>query len=459
MREDLFGAAGERDRARSAPLSDRMRPRVLAEVVGQDHLLAPGQVLERMAAERRLRSLILYGAPGSGKTTIARLLAAAVESAFVPLSAVEAGVAEVRRVVEAARERWRLEGRGTVVFLDEIHRFNKAQQDVLLPHVETGTLTLVGATAENPWVTIIPALLSRCLLLQVKPLGRDDVVSVLRRALDRRAEWRPDARVDDAVLTAIANRVSGDARLALNLLDWTLLLTAPGEVAGEERVDQVWKEAPHYHDRAGDRHYDRVSAFIKSLRGSDPDAALFWFGLMLAGGEDPEFVSRRLMVHAAEDVGMADPRALLVAVAAHEALMAVGLPEARIPLAEAVIYIATAPKSNSVVDALARLDEAVSDHADAEVPVALQSPQYKGGAVAGYRYPHGAPGHFLPDAHLPDDLRELYLYRGSDQGEERLTLARAAAWRAAREAFARTASEQTLSADTVPNADGDRTPG
>ena len=451
MSTDLFGTAGERDRARAAPLPDRLRPRALGEVVGQDHLVGPGQVLTRMAEERRLRSLVLYGTPGSGKTTIARLLAAAVESAFVPLSAVEAGVAEVRRVVEGARERWRLEGRGTVVFLDEIHRFNKAQQDVLLPHVETGTLTLMGATAENPWVTIIPALLSRCLLLQVKPLTRDDVVVVLRRALERRAEWRPDAQVAEDVLTAIANRAGGDARLALNLLDWTFLLTPPGEVADEERVGRVWKEAPHYHDRAGDRHYDRISALIKSLRGSDPDAALFWFGLMLAGGEDPEFVSRRLMIHAAEDVGMADPRALLVAVAAHQALMAVGLPEARIPLAEALIYIATAPKSNSVVDALARLDQAVSKHPDAAVPLALQSPQYKGGAVAGYRYPHDAPGHFLPDAHLPPELGELGLYRGSDQGEEPMTTARVSAWRSAREAFARAAARPP---SRDPDADG-----
>ena len=363
-------------------------------------------------------------------------------------------MAEVRRVVEAARERWRLEGRGTVVFLDEIHRFNKAQQDVLLPHVENGTVTLIGATAENPWVTLIPALLSRCLLLQLRPLTREDLLAVLRRALERRAEWRADARVDDGVLTAIANRAAGDARLALNLLDWTLLLTPPGGIADEERVDQVWREAPHYHDRAGDRHYDRISAFIKSLRGSDPDAALFWFGVMLAGGEDPEFVSRRLMIHAAEDVGMADPRALLVATAAHQALLAVGLPEARIPLAEAVLYIATAPKSNSVVGALGRLDEAVRAHADAEVPLELQSPQYKGGAVSGYRYPHDAPGHFLPDRHLPDELAELRLYQPSDQGEERTLRDRVDEWVRARETFRRS-SQGSGSATEMPRSHDD----
>lgn len=453
---DLFGAAGERDRDKMAPLSERMRPRTLAEVVGQDHLVGRGQVLARMAAERRLRSVILYGPPGSGKTTIARLLAAAGESAFVPLSAVEAGVAEVRRVVEAARERWRLEGRGTVVFLDEIHRFNKAQQDVLLPHVENGTLTLIGATAENPWVTIIPALLSRCLLLQIKALGREEVLTVLRRTLERRAEWRPDARADEAVLTSIADRAGGDARLALNLLDWTLLITPPGEAADAARVDQVWREAPHYHDRAGDRHYDRISAFIKSMRGSDPDAALFWFGVMLEGGEDPEFISRRLLIHAAEDVGMADPRALMVAASAHQALLAVGLPEARIPLAEAVLYIAMAPKSNSVVDALGKLDEAVSAHAGAEVPLPLQSPQYKGGQVAGYRYPHDAPGHFLPDPHLPDEMAGLTLYRPSDQGEERELQERLKAWVKAREGFRRESRARGEGGDQ--NGDGRTTP-
>lgn len=430
---DLFQAAGQRDRARGAPLPDRLRPRTLADVVGQPHLVGPEGVLTKMVAAKSLRSLIVFGPPGSGKTTLARILAAATDSVFVPLSAVESGVADVRRVVEAARERWALEGRGTVVFLDEIHRFNKAQQDVLLPHVEDGTVVLMGATAENPWVSLTPALVSRCLLLEVKPLSARDVRGVLEKALSRRAEWRPDAAAEPAALDAIADRSGGDARLALNLLDWAFLLTPPGETLTVRRVAEVWKESPHYHDRAGDRHYDRASAFIKSLRGSDPDAALFWFGLMLKGGEDPRFISRRLMIHAAEDVGLADPRALLVATAAHAALEAVGLPEARIPLAEAVIYIAAAPKSNSVVAALAALDAAVEAHGDAGVPLELQDTHYKGGAVHGYRYPHDAPEHFLPDRHLPPEVGPLPFYRPSAEGEEKALRVRVEAWNRARE--------------------------
>jgi putative ATPase len=376
--------------------------------------------------------VVLFGPPGTGKTSLARILARLSDLEFIALSAVESGVADVRRVVEAARERWRLHGRGTLVFLDEIHRFNRAQQDVLLPHVEDGTITLVGATAENPWVSLNAALISRCVLLQVKPLGVDEVRHVLLRAAGRADEWSPGLTLSAGAAHRIAERSGGDMRLALTLLDWASL-AAPGTppAVDEPTVEAIWKQAPHYHDRAGDRHYDQASAFIKSLRASDPDAALFWFGELLAGGEDPRFIARRLIIQAAEDVGLADPRALLVAVAAWTALESVGLPEARIPLAEAVIYIATAPKSNSVVRALGAMDAEVAK-GGAEVPEHLRSGQFPR-RDTGYLYPHDAPDHFLPTWNLPGDRPHDRYYLPDGQGEEAALGERAERWHAARE--------------------------
>ena len=433
---DLFSGAGAQDRAAAAPLPERMRPRRLEDVVGQEHLTGPQGVLRRMAAAGRVRSVVLFGPPGSGKTSLARALAEAADLAHVPLSAVESGVADVRRLVEAARQRWDHEGRGTLVFLDEIHRFNRAQQDVLLPHVEDGTVVLVGATAENPWVSLNAALLSRCLALELRPLTRDHILAVLHQAMARRSEWLPAAEASAEALGQIADRAGGDGRLALTLLEWACLALPGGVRAGPE-LDALWGEVPHYHDRAGDRHYDRASALIKSMRGSDPDAALFWFGQLLAGGEDPRFVSRRVMIAAAEDVGLADPRALQIAVAAHQALEAVGLPEARIPLAEAVLYVALAPKSNSVVAALARLDTVLAQHGGAAVPDWLRDVSYRPDRRRdpdriGYVYPHDAPGHFVPTRHLPPEVDGQTIYAPTEQGEEALGAARLAEWRRAR---------------------------
>lgn len=431
---DLFDQAGQRDRQRHRPLPELLRPSRLEDVVGQPHLTGPDGVLSRMVAQNRLRSMIFYGPPGSGKTTLARLLAGTGQMAFVALSAVESGVSEVRRVVEKAREEWALQGRGTMVFIDEVHRFNRAQQDALLPHVEDGTILLVGATAENPWAMLTPALLSRCLLMEVRPLTVAHVVEVLERAIAVRDAWCPAVDVEAGVLTTIASRCGGDMRLALNLLDWAALLAPVDQPRiTHNMLDRLWREVPHYHDQAGDRHYDRASAFIKSLRGSDPDAALFWFGQLLAGGEDPRFISRRLMIQAAEDVGLADPRALMVATAAHAALEAVGLPEARIPLAEAVIYIACAPKSNSVVTALQGLDRAVAEAGQASVPEHLRDTHYRGGRATGYRYPHSAPDHFLATEHLPPGIPGLPFYQPSSQGEEEDLAPRLRKWREARE--------------------------
>lgn len=429
---DLFDLAGQREREAMAPLAERLRPRRLEEVFGQEHLTGPDGVLARMLAERRLRSVILYGPPGSGKTTLARILAEGVGLAYEGLSAVDAGVADVRRLVERARERWKLEGRGTLLFLDEVHRFNRAQQDTLLPHLEDGTLVLVGATAENPWVMLTPALLSRCLLLGLKTPDADAVRRMLDRAVRERDRWAPGLEADSDALDAIARRSGGDMRLALNLLDWAVLALPRPPRLKRDDLDRLWRESPHYHDAGGDRHYDRASAFIKSLRGSDPDAALFWFGQMLAGGEDPRFISRRLMIAAAEDVGLADPLALVVATAAHHALEAVGLPEARIPLAEAVIYVAAAPKSNSVVRALDAMDRAVAEAGTAPVPEALRDPHWRGGATTPYRYPHDAPDHFLPTWHLPPEVPYLPFYRPTRQGAEAAVAERVAAWNRAR---------------------------
>lgn len=430
---DLFSAAGQRDRARQRPLADRLRPERLSDVVGQEHLTGPDGVITRMLASGYLRSAVLFGPPGTGKTTVARLVAQASGLRYVPLSAVEAGVGDIRAVVQAARERWDLHGQGTLVFLDEMHRFNRAQQDVLLPHVEDGTLVLFGATAENPWVSLNHALLSRLLLLEFKPLTRDAIVTILQRAVARAADWCPGLVAEPAALERIADRAGGDARLALSLLDWAAL-SAKGDPPRVDTagVEALWQSAPHYHDRAGDRHYDEASAFIKSLRGSDPDAALFWSAQMLAGGEDPRFVARRLFVQAAEDVGLADPRALLMAHAAWAAVEAIGLPEARIPLAEAILYVAMAPKSNSVVRALEAVDRDVAKGVQ-PVPEHLRDSHFPA-RDTGYRYPHAAPEHFLPTWHLPPGIGREPYYDPGDQGEEAVWRERLDRWRAAREA-------------------------
>ncbi|MDI3297748.1 MAG: replication-associated recombination protein A [Bacillota bacterium] len=414
-----------------------MRPRSLEEFVGQEAVIGPGRLLRRAIEAGRVPSLLLWGPPGSGKTTLARLIARSTGAAFVQLSAVSAGVADLRRVVAEAQERQRLEQRKTILFVDEIHRFNKAQQDAVLPYVEDGTLTLIGATTENPYFEVIAPLLSRLRLFRLEPLGEAELRTILERALaDReRGLGQVPAAVDEAALAHLVRMAAGDARTALNALELAVLSTEPGpdgvrHVTLEAAEESIQRKALRY-DRLGDEHYDTASAFIKSMRGSDPDAALYWMARMIEAGEDPRFIARRLVIHAAEDVGLADPLALVVAAAAFQAAELVGWPEGRIPLAEAVLYVATAPKSNSVVRAVDAAQRAVREQPAGGVPLHLRSAEYPGAARlghgAGYRYPHDDPRGFVEQRYLPEGV-EGGFYRPGPRGYEREVARRLAGW-------------------------------
>jgi putative ATPase len=404
------------------PLAARMRPRSFEEFVGQSHLVGPGSALSKLVEGGHLTSTVLWGPAGTGKTTLAHLLAAAVGAEITQLSAVSSGVADARKVMESAKR-----GPGlfrTVLFVDEVHRWSKNQQDVLLPAVEEGTITLIGATTENPYFSLNTPLLSRCLLLRLEPLTADDLRALLRRALgdpERGLGGLAVGVTDDAVehLVEIAG---GDARMALTGLEAAVLAASSAgldEVSRELAAEAVQRRAVVY-DRQGDAHYDVISAFIKSIRGSDPDAALFWLARMLEAGEEPRYIARRMIVHASEDVGLADPRALQIAVAAAQALEHVGLPEARLNLAEAAVYLARAPKSNSVY---AALSAAMDDAASADpVPTHLRDASYPGartlGHGKGYRYPHDYPGHVVEQEYRPARFTGRRYYEPSGEGEE-----------------------------------------
>ncbi len=400
-----------------APLADRMRPRRLDEVIGHDAVVGPGATVRRAVQAGRLPSLLLWGPPGCGKTTLARALAKEVEAEFREISAVSSGVADLREAVAAARER-RRHGHRTVLFIDEIHRFNKAQQDAILPAVENGTVILVGATTENPSFEVNAPLRSRCHVIRLEPLGRDALSAILERALadPERGLGATGVPIGDDAKDEILRRANGDARIALNLLEACASAVAAGDAVDREAVAAFARENTVLYDRASGRHFDHASAFQKSLRGSDPDAALYWMAKMLVAGEDPRFVARRLVVTAAEDVGLADPRALQVAVAAFHALEFLGMPEARIPLAEAAIYVATAPKSNSAVRSIDAAMGAITDGESHEVPPFLRM---TGGDAREYRYPHSAPGHFLPDDYLPRELHGRAFYEPGELGDEK----------------------------------------
>jgi putative ATPase len=403
------------------PLATRMRPRTLDEVVGQHHLIGEGKPLTTFAQSGRLPSLLLWGPAGTGKTTLAHLLGNAVGGELVQLSAVASGVADARKVMERAKGSML----PTVLFVDEVHRWSKSQQDVLLPAVESGTITLIGATTENPYFSLVSPLLSRCMLLHLEPLSTDDIRTLIERALvDReRGLGAIDVKVTDEAMEHLASAAGGDARVALTALD-TAVLTAQAEGRAEvdrEDAEEALQRKAIVYDRQGDYHYDVISAFIKSIRGSDPDAALFWLARMLEAGEDARYIARRMVVHASEDIGLADPRALLVAVAAAQAVEYVGLPEARLNLAEAAIYLARAPKSNSVITALGK---ATTDAGGAD-PVPLHLKEASGhpglrklGYGKGYKYPHDFPGHRVEQEYRPTRFRGSRYYEPSGQGEE-----------------------------------------
>ena len=413
---DLFSDAADRRAGEVAPLAQRLRPASLEEFVGQRHVLGESSALRRTIEEDRVRSSILYGPPGSGKTTLARIVAASTGAAFEELSAVSATVKDVREVLARAQERLGTTGRRTILFLDEIHRFNKAQQDALLPAVESGLVTLIGATTENPYYEVNSALISRTQVYELEPLDEAALGEIVRRGA---AEL--EVGIGDELVALVARRSGGDARSALNILELAAeTAQADGSPLTEAHVEDAARKPPLVYDKAGNQHYDYTSAFIKSMRGSDPDASVYYLAAMLEGGEDARFIARRMIVLASEDIGNADPRALLVAVAAAQAVEHVGLPEARLNLAQATIYLARAPKSNASYLALKRAAADVQERGAARPPKALRDGSWYGrrlGHGEGYVYPHDDPEGF-ETSYLPEELADRRYYEPSGNGEE-----------------------------------------
>ena len=426
---DLFDYMRTNTMKQESPLASRMRPETLDQVVGQKHIVGPGTLLYRAIKADQLGSIIFYGPPGTGKTTLAKVIAHTTKAEFWQINATVAGKKDMEEVVQKAKDTLGMYGRRTILFVDEIHRFNKSQQDYLLPFVEDGTLILIGATTENPYFEVNGALLSRSRIFELKALEKEDILELLHRAVTDVEKGMGSYRavLDEDAADFLADVANGDARAALNALELGVL-TTPRAEDGKIHIDLevaqecIQKRAVRY-DKDGDNHYDTISAFIKSMRGSDPDAAVYYLGRMLYAGEDIKFIARRIMIHAAEDVGMADPQALNVAVSAAQAVERIGMPEARIILAEAVIYIASAPKSNSVISAIDQAMEAVRTEKTRPVPVHLKDTHYKGaeklGHGAGYLYPHDFPGHYVKQQYLPDGMEGRTFYHPSDEGFEK----------------------------------------
>ncbi|TMB64337.1 MAG: replication-associated recombination protein A [Deltaproteobacteria bacterium] len=432
---DLFGSTPSEHRRIIRPLAERMRPKSLDEFVGQEHLLGPGKLLRGIVQAGKLHSLILWGPPGSGKTTLARILASAAGATCVQFSAVTSGVKDLKKVIQEAEELHRL-GKPTVLFVDEIHHFNKAQQDNFLPHVERGTLVLIGATTENPSFEVISPLLSRCQVLVLKALSVDDVGAIIDRARQdtERGLGAWGLEISAEAREFLIQQSQGDCRVALNALETAATLTRKDNKTKIDlnHVQEALQQKPLQYDKAGEAHYNVISAFIKSLRGSDPDAALYWLMRMIEAGEDPLFIARRMIIFASEDIGNADPQALQVAVAAKDAVHFVGLPEGRIPLAQATTYLATAPKSNASYKAMLAAAKDVEDKGALPVPLHLRNAptplMEKLGYGKDYKYAHNFPDHIVEQEHLPKELSGRKYYSPSESGYEKQIQDRLKSW-------------------------------
>ena len=418
---NLFDTNKKETLQKNAPLAQRMRPQTLDEILGQEHIIGPGKLLRRAIETDKLSSLIFWGTPGCGKTTIASVIANVTNKFYASLNAVTDGVADLRKVTATAEENLAMYGRQTILFIDEIHRFNKGQQDALLPSVEKGLIVLIGATTQNPYFSLNPALLSRSMVFELKPLQKSDIETILRRSCEdvKRGLGTYQLNVTQEAIDHLCNCSQGDARIALNGLELAVLSSRPNEegirVIDLSVVEESVQRPAIVYDNTGDDHYDIISAFIKSMRGSDPDAAVYYLARMLDAGEDPMFIARRIVIHACEDVGLADPHALQVAQSAASAVQFIGMPEGRIILAEAAIYVAKAPKSNSVICAIDSALSQVRSGKNGPVPDHLKDSHYAGakllGHGVGYQYPHDDPSGWVPQQYLPNNLADAVFYR------------------------------------------------